>query len=372
VLLAVLALVALVAPKTRGLAGACLTAAIAWTLLVSFNGAARFQNYRYYVPAAVLLLFASAIGVAVLARTGARAAGAALALAALAFAVPRWPAQVSYFARASRNIHEQQVAVGRKLAATLPPSALILVGDAGAIPYFSERHAVDALGLGGFHREPFASAAPHGEGAVLELLERTRARPTHFALYPNWFPALTTQFAREIDHVTIADNVICGGPTKGIYVADWSLLEDPENAFDLDVGDVESERAHDYQSPAPEGGFVVTDVRKLHDGRRTFDAGRVVPEGAAERFRITWVPPGGASQLVVRLGADSDAEIGVEVSRGEQSLEVGKLARAAADAETWEEATFSTVRSLATGDVVTLVARKKEHRTYHVRIEPRR
>jgi hypothetical protein len=362
---------ALLARRTRGLAAAILAAALAWTLLVSFNGAARYQNYRYYAPGLLLLLFAAALGVAAAARSRARALGGALGVAALVLAAPRFPAQLAYFARASRNIHEQQVAVGRKLARSTPADAIILVGDAGAIPYFSERHAIDALGLGGFRRRPFTAAAPHGEAAVAEVLERLAPgeRPTHLALYPNWFPSLTSRFGHEIDRVTIADNVICGGPTKGIYLPDWSSLADAPSADEIDVADVESERAHDYESPAPDGGWTVLEVRKLADGARRFDAGRVIPEGRRESFAIA--PRATAAALLrVRLVADADAEIEAEVSRAGAVLERVRLERKQVPADTWEEARAALARPLTGGERVALVARKKGHQTFHVWLGP--
>src|SRR5262249_45073782 len=149
--------------------------------------------------------------------------------AAMALGALRLPAQITHFRAATANIRDQHIEVGTRLA-KLPEASRVLLGDAGAIPYVSGQGAVDALGLGGYRRVPFARAAVYGEAATIELIERLppSERPTHLALYPNWFGALTSRFGTELDHVTIEGNVICGGPTKGIYRADWSALEVPK------------------------------------------------------------------------------------------------------------------------------------------------
>jgi len=130
-------------------------------------------------------------------------------------------------------------------------------------------------------------AAVLGEAATLELIERLPAgeRPTALALYPNWFPGITERFGHERGRVTITDNVICGGVTKGIYDADWSTLAaggDPAPTGEpwggrvldaVDVADVVSEEAHAYLSPAPAGGWTLFDVRTTATGARRFDAG---------------------------------------------------------------------------------------------------
>ncbi len=131
----------------------------------------------------------------------------------------------------------------------------------------------------------FTRAALSGEASTLELLQRVNRdeRPELVALYPNWFPFITSRFGREIDRVTIEHNVICGGPTKIIARADWSALDGdiaPANVLDeIDMADVDSELAHDYESPAPRGGWAVGNIR---DG--VFDGGRVVPAGMSESF----------------------------------------------------------------------------------------
>ncbi len=325
-LLPVLAAVSLTAPRTRALGALCALGSVTFALLVSWNGAARYQNLRDYMPAVALMLFASALGLAALASRRSRAVaalGAAVALAGVGLGASHVAEAAGFYARACRNIHDQQVTVGRRIAAEAASDAIVLVGDAGAIPYESGRHAVDAMGLGGYHRVPFVRAAVHGEAATLELIERlpARERPTLLALYPNWFPGITGTFGHETARVTIADNVICGGVTKGIYEADWRTLrapgDAPDESFDgavldeLDVADVVSEGEHRYESPAPRGGWTLFDVRETGTGTARFDAGRIIPEGQEESFAVT-APARPYAVLVLRVD-ESPAEARVVV-----------------------------------------------------------
>jgi hypothetical protein len=375
----VLAALGVLARRTRWVSIALLAAAVAWTLLVSYNGAARYQNFRYYAPSLLLVLVAGAVGLGAMARNRvARLPAVACALAAVAFALPRWPAQIAHFRAAARNIREQQVVVGRKLASVTEPGARILVGDAGAIPYTSGRGAIDALGLGGYRSYPFARAAPHGEAAIVELLEHLAPaeRPTHLALYPNWFPGITSSFGRELDRVTIEGNVICGGPTKVIYAADWSALGGREEplAFphdELDVADIESERAHAYELPAP-GGFTVLAVRALGDGTKRFDGGRVLAEGQRERFVVRgWSGTGRALRVVrARIEAAPEARIEVELARAGTVIAREPLARTPGAPDAWEHAEVRLPVAIEPGDVVSLAAAKAGHRSFHVWVLP--
>jgi hypothetical protein len=365
-LVPLLAIAGLASPKTRGLSAACLTSAVLWTLLVSWNGAARYQNFRYYAPALALLVVAAALGVAALARARrARPYAAAAGALAVLLAAPQVGAQADHFRRAAKNVHDQQVEVGRRLATRLPADAIVLVGDAGAIPYVSRRTAIDALGLGGFHAVPFARAATHGEAATVELLQRLapNQRPTVLALYPNWFLAITSHFGREIDRVTIADNVICGGPTKGIYAADWTALDakdDPPPGVvdELDVADVLSEEAHAYVSPAPNGGWTVLDVRA-----GVFDAGRILPAGRAEHFRVRHgVRP---ATVYVRVG-DAAAPVAIEVARGDAAFARADAVLVPTSPSAWPLVRAELPAGVLPGDTLTLRASRGEVRDFHV------
>ena len=388
VIVPALAVTALVPPRRRAVAAACLGGALAWVLLVSFNNNAPFHNFRYYAPALLLVLVAASSGLAAIARM--RRSGplfaAGLALVAIVVAGARIPAQVQHFSRAAANIRDQQIEVAVRLSRRMEPGARVLLGDAGAIPFVSERAALDALGLGGYRRMPFARAAVNGEASTVELIERLEPaeRPAYFALYPNWFGAITSRFGVELDRVTLTDNLICAGPTKVIYRADWSALDTPSAARDaasaalideLDVADVISEAEHTYVSPAPNGGWTTLDILADEHGRARFDGGRTIPAGGSESFIVaSSARSAGASsgpnagnaarstaqqvRIVVRVD-EGTRGLRVRTPHGSAELHVVGAGRA------WREAS-AIVDALAPGDTVTLEATSGEYRDYHV------
>lgn len=366
----VLVVAALVAPARRAVASVCVVSALGWTLLVSWNGNAPFHNFRYYVPALVLLVVAAAIGAAAIARRGRLGRGVALVLVGGlgAATIPRVTDQAVHFRGAVSNIRDQHVEAGLRIA-KLPPQTRVLLGDAGAIPYVSDRPAIDALGLGGYRKLPFAHAAVFGEASTLELIERLppSRRPTHLALYPNWFAAITSTFGREIDRVTIEKNVICGGPAKVLYVADWSALdvphpEGPDVLDALDVADVVDEEAHAYAPPIPRGGFTSFEIASDERGARRFDAGRFIPEGTIEAFVVH--PRAVATRMRLRLRIDDGAiAISATTRHGTHPLMLDPPKSGA-----WRSATVD-LPGLADGDVVILAPHKAPLRDFHVWLE---
>lgn len=321
-----LVVVALHPRPGRGVAWALVAAVPLLAVLVSLNATARYQGFRYYVPALLCLLALVVRGLYVVAARRPRTA-AALALALLATAAPKVHVFRTHFERATANIVDQQVEVGLRLERLTPPDARLLVGDAGAIPYFSRRAAIDALGLGGFRGLGFVRAATHGEAATLEVLQHVdpAARPTHLAVYGTWFPELTREFGTEWFAVHLDDNVICGAPTKTVYVADWSHLDEhvPERLVPVgtaahlldrvDFADLASERAHAFATTpfAPTAVEVRTEDEDRHfDGCR-----RLAPDQEAAfivrttaRPRATRVGLRGLALAGARLSASPAAD----------------------------------------------------------------
>ena len=365
-----LAIAALFGRERRPVAGACLLGALAWVLLVSFNNNSPFHNFRYYAPALLLVLTAAGSGAAAIARGLGRKNGPVIAGALVATAIiaagARIPAQVKHFTRAVGNIRDQQIEVAARLATAMEPGASVLVGDAGAIPFVLDRPALDALGLGGYRRMPFARAAVNGEASTVELIERLEPseRPRYLALYPNWFAVITSRFGVEIARVTLADNLICAGPTKVIYVADWSALDvprapAPEIIDELDVADVISETEHAYVSPAPNGGWTSLDILTDNVGVRRFDGGRTIPAGGSESFVVRKRADTERVRIVVRIDGETRG-LRVRTPRGATELVVSRSAPGA-----WSEAT-ATIDAPAVGDVITLEAASGPYRDYHV------
>jgi hypothetical protein len=220
-----------------------------------------------------------------------------------------------FFGRACRNIRDQHIETGRWLRAVHPRR--VLVGDAGAMIYASDRPGLDIIGLGGYHTLPFARAGVQGLTATIELMEHLRADelPDLLAIYPSWWGILPTWFgAGVVARVPAVGNVICGGYEDVVYVADWHLLRTGEAARGVptgltvrdtvDVADLVSEAAHRYTfgPPGSESGF--TDLKILADpsdpDKDLMDGGRELAAGGAETMRFTGVTPGRDATILLR------------------------------------------------------------------------
>lgn len=339
----VLAVVPVVFPRTRLVALALWGSIASWLLVVAANAQVRWQNERYTMPAVAWLLLLAALGAAqILARPRdssarspavAHAVHVARALALLGLIVlfaihqePKMRDQIWFFGRASRNIRDQHITAGRVLREITPRPKRVLVGDAGALLYASDLPGLDLIGLGGYHNLPFARAGINGLGATLELIERVapQDRPDLFAIYPSWWGDLPSWFGRRLFEVPVRGNVICGGSEKVIYRADWHALDRSaqphtlspgEQVIDeLDVADLVSEREHDYEFPHPSAGFV--DAKVLGDvaagQREMFDAGRRIPRGRSESFRLR-LAEGKKTRLIARTAPEHDVTVNVMV-----------------------------------------------------------
>ncbi len=332
-----LAVIALVSPRTRQSAVILLTSATSFILMVAMNGQVRWQNERYTMPAVAWLLLAATLGLGALffrPRTslpriawlprGAVAAGIAILFAV--YQAPKFEDQVWFFGRASRNIRDQHITVGRLLRNQLHPTPRrVLVGDAGAVIYASDLPGLDIIGLGGFRGLPIARSSVHGLGATVEMLERIPPgdRPDVFAIYPTWWGKFPLWFGRHITSVWVDGNVICGGAEKAIYAADWQLLNTGARpaslqpgevvADSLDVADIVDERRHHYAFPQPQAGFV--DMRVLADpitpSHDVLDSGRRIPEGRTERFTLASNSETSTARLVVRTAPTSGGRVEV-------------------------------------------------------------
>jgi hypothetical protein len=277
-------------------------------VLVAFNTTAPFQNFRYLAPTYLALMTAAIVGIR---RAGPRRRWVVAAAVMGALAAARtWPRQLEHFARAAKNIHEQQIEVGLRLAHD--PPRLVFVGDAGAIPLFSGRPALDGLGLGGFRGMPFAEASVAGEGAVIELVERLPPdeRPDVLAIYRSWWPELSAHFGRERFAVRIDDNVICGASEKTVFDADWSLLQDRARTS-LDFGDLTDERAKRvvFSPRPPRVTSVIATLEDAREGPRQFDGVRPLAGGDDVANGVAFDAPEGST---LWLHAKGDAELEID------------------------------------------------------------
>jgi hypothetical protein len=198
------------------------------------------------------------------------------------------------------------------------------------------------------------------------LLERLPLgeRPTHLALYPNWFGLITSRFGHELATLTLSENVICAGITKSLYLADWSTLAErplslPDDVIDeIDIADVIDEDAHGYVSPAPSGGWTTHDIRMDATGLPYFDGGRTIPAGTHESF---FVKRGSSRPITLRVRIDDDAQdIFVTTKLGREPLQL----EPPRDGH-WRSGTLHLAH-IREGDSVSLEATVRGYRNYHV------
>ncbi len=250
--------------RSRGAALPVVTAILAGGLLaglvpVGFNS--HHERYQIpYVPLALLLALAGWW------RIWPRRFGTAPRLAApVLLGVCLLPGLVRYerlVAENAENICDQQVAAGRWIDRNLAPDAVVALNDAGALAYYGNRKVLDLVGL-----VTDGPALPNraGPASLYEWLEKLPPgrRPTHFAIFPTWFPYLrhTSLVGRKLAQFTLGRNTISGSDVMGIYEADWSnvdrtglpVLRQPLIGLwgfrivdALDASDLASERAHGY------------------------------------------------------------------------------------------------------------------------------
>ncbi|HRG98100.1 MAG TPA: hypothetical protein PLR99_17735 [Polyangiaceae bacterium] len=407
-----LALVPLAVARTRKTAIVLWAQVVLWMVLVAANGQVRWQNERYTMPAVAWVLVLAALGIAALCRPKERPRPVALALvtvlvvqvvgvvtrpvgtmpdvrvpwllalgvgAGVALVFLLRPARVLacaalvvlahqhletkmrdqkwFFGRASRNIRDQQLTLGRWLA----PQQVrrVLVGDAGAILYASDKPGLDIIGLGGYHALPFARAGVHGMPATIELIERMAPaeRPDVLAIFPTWWGSFPTWFGPEVlERFPVEGNVICGGYEHVVYRADWHVLgsgalprgfdKGLEVRDEVDVADLVSERLHDYAFTRPQNGW--TEMKILPDPwnvrRDMFDAGRRIGAGKSERFTLHRAILGRRGALLLRTVPDASASITVRLDGHELAKETVKRAAA------WVELVLDVPAGLVTRD----------------------
>ncbi len=382
-----LALVSLIPRSTRRYGALLVSSTVIWVAITALNGQVRWQNERYVMPAVAWMLLAAALGTAAmvgktwaLGRRGTimRVCTTVVAVVAVGLTAyhqrPKFRDQVWFFGRASRNIRDQHMRVGRLLRLLEPRPHRVLVGDAGAIPYVSDLPALDIIGLGGYKQLPFARATRLGIGSGIELLERIPPadRPDLLAIYPSWWGTFPLWFGEVLAEVPVEGNVICGGAAKVLYRPHWEAFNGSDRPFstpagervadELDFADLVSEADHGYRL---DGAVGYVDMKLLPNparpARDIWDAGRIVPQGAKERFVLSHLTPNAPVRLLFRAAPAQPAVIAVKVN----GVSVGKVALAATDG--WLEVPLSipAARVQPTLDIE-LDAEHGEHVLHHL------
>ncbi|MEX0762023.1 MAG: hypothetical protein WD208_01810 [Dehalococcoidia bacterium] len=288
------------------------------------------HHYRYIMPMFPLALVFVAIGLRELGRLhrdGPHLAVGASVILVLLMVVNtgRW---VQTYADNARDIHHQQVHMGRWVNENLPEDAVVGINDAGAIAYHGNRRVYDLVGL-----VSDGASLPYRQqiGATFERLLSLppEDRPNYFAIYPTWFGFPSGQFMNEIYRATLHETSIAGGNTVVVYELDYSVTEgaaEPEldhtegGAWELvdslNSADLEDEERHDYRQIdlVPRGRKEVTALNEhsylVNHDRRLIDGGRIVL--GAEEFDVG-ARQGEDLKAVMRTNATSPVTLRVHL-----------------------------------------------------------
>ncbi len=240
----------------------------------------------------------------------------------------------------SSDIRLMQMTMARVIDERLPKDAMVAINDAGVLRYLGGRRTVDLIGL---TTPGMARLWRMGSGSLIEEMASwpSSLRPTHFAIFPNWFRLDDCGLLRPLHDVALESPSIVDAE-KRLYAADWSVFDkseapcsgvvsdDYEIVDRVDIADRESERAHGYHAWPRERDlafptFVVGRRCPGDSLELVADGGRVTTGG--ERMRVR-VRPGREVAVIVRSAASYHARVrwnGVPVSepvigRGEEGL----------------------------------------------------
>lgn len=322
-----------------------LACVLALTVAVATLDTAFWQFKRYQLPIMALFYPAAAWAAHAVGETLARRANwrpwrwALPALIVLP-AVPTAVAFACYYAENITVVRDQQVPLARWVRDRLAAGGRVAVHDVGLMGYFSERPLYDVVGL------TLPGPAPswrQGPGAIYEAMAHSPYRPAAFAIYPEVqglrylldagvLGTLLAEFPVSLP----AHNVAAAADYQGVYLADWSTTRTAEQVaqtstlaalkgFELvdavDVANLESEEAHDYQwwQATQPPGFVTEvythyyHVCGLADPSvcRVTDGGRVLTGG--EAFTLN-TRPGEDLLLVTRVHGRSSVPLRVYVN----------------------------------------------------------
>jgi hypothetical protein len=250
-----------------------------------------WNRLRYLWPFA----FAWFVGVACLARVAAdalavvrprlRAIGPVLAGIGAGALATRLGWTMDDVATSASAIDRQQVALGHWVSDHLDGAALVGVNDTGALAYVGGKRTFDIVGLTTPGEAPYWVA---GAGSRFEHYERLHREsparlPTHFVVYPAWM-ACEPLLGDELFHATVTNQTILGGTTMTAYVARYDRLGSgdrpaiaPGGALldDIDVADLESERAHAFVVGRTRETENVALEHEAEDGREIADGARI-------------------------------------------------------------------------------------------------
>ncbi|MFN7145709.1 MAG: hypothetical protein ACK4YP_18175, partial [Myxococcota bacterium] len=304
-----------------------------------------WHHFRYLQPSLVVFVPFLAIGAATLDAGIARLRGRGhtpfvlgTVTACLVFTSFSWP---DLLGRNARDIREQQVALGRWIAANVPEGAVVAANDVGALAYLGGRRLLDLEGIVSMKLLPDAL---EGEGSIYAAM--LREDPDLYVIFPAWFDSSFRSGALEIRrYARLTDQSISGGEVMVVATlveevaasaARPPAMAEGERIVDvLDVSDRADEAAHGawFDDAQPGRGRGNTVVAASYDGGAPIvDSARRLHEAAGFR-----VDRGGKSRLVGRFGpSEGPARLLVRVD----GADVGVWEVPSVPKDTWRDVSF--------------------------------
>jgi tetratricopeptide (TPR) repeat protein len=216
----------------------------------SIGGPLQQERFGLWLAIAMLL------GMAALGRAGARARRATaivLGLLALGMQAQRLARLPARYAKNVQDFQAVHVALGRWVAANVPPNTRVAVNDIGVIAYFGQRPIVDAIGLATPELTPYWS-----HRRLRTLIGMRRMRPQFCIIYPNWFPEWRTMASlfQPVTERHVDNSMSLGGRQTVVYRLDW-------DRFDRYYTDAMIERLDPVDVDASFRGHVRRGMRNL-------------------------------------------------------------------------------------------------------------
>ena len=263
------------------------------------------------------------------------------------------PVAVHDVAESAAAISAQQVSLGHWARDTVPKRELIGVNDTGAIAYVSGQRVFDVVGLTTRGEARYWVA---GAGSRFEHYERLgRSKLPHwFIVYPEWF-AVAPLLGECPTERYVPGATILGGERMVACRADYTLLgsgkapaelaAEGKLIDELDVADLESERAHAYVlgSATQAENVVVSGIARV-DGARS--------SRTQEEFDFVLAP---GALLIARLGAESP--LSLELFANDRRLGTIELV-----ASSWQEVRLRLPSSLQLRSQRVKISAKPEQR----------
>ena len=242
-------------------------AAIATLAGLTQNRVLFFDNFRYLLGLLILIVILSSAIMGLISKklhiTLLLAFAAYFALSSAKEPMKRVRREYGVHAR---DIARFQIDIGRYVDKNLPQKVRIGVNDAGAIPYYARRPALDIVGL---TTNGLAAAFRNGNGSLYEALEKIpeTERPTHFAIFRRYLGG-SGLLGKSVFNPRTRRKSGSWSNLNVLYEAKWEHLgvdrEIPYEARQeidsekvrivdrVDVSDLESEEKHDYVNPRPD------------------------------------------------------------------------------------------------------------------------